>query len=512
MKYAGLYLVFLIALAIACGGGGGGGESSSSSSEPSLKIELLNEIPRSKLVIFSEDVRFRIFSDQSNRTDPSEATHARVNVYDSVGQFISSTEKKLVRFETVPYDVDPESRFVTISNVPSGNITIEVELGQDFGVTSSNTRQEVVYYSGSTNVFLSGNVAIIDGEESTTIPVRIKNVVDEDSGLYTIQGYLDYVNYPIVVSDDEQDDLFNTDLSLPITTLTGVDHNYQSLDNISLGNTSFIANNIKLNELDEPLSYFFEVLNISANYIGFTVTAETGAPINYVLRGYIPPSESTLSIPVLIDWETTWAKIMTDWYLYIIGDSETYFISDSYATNYLAMSNVFVAKQDLFLPSISGNSYTSPYLLKAQDLLLTEVTHLMFRTLNLGDKLSDTASGSRFNVKVVNPSYSSTEGVSNFFFSKGNANTSSKRALRVDLEFSSETLDVPDSPNQNILLSVDREPVLDSGGNLVVLEDPDPTDILLNEEYQSSVIDISFNQTSLVEYLYSLLKAEVSNE
>lgn len=510
MRFAGLYFIVLLALALACGGGGGG-EDGSGSSQSSLKIELINDTTKSKLVALSEDSPFRIFSDQTNRTDPTEATHARVNVYDSIGQFISSTEKKLVRGTTAPYDVDPDSRFVNISNPPSGNITIEVELGQDFGVTSSNTRAEVIYYSGSVNVFLSGNVAIIDGQESTTIPVIIKNVVDEGSGLYSIQGYLDFVDYPIVVDEQDIDELFNTDLSLSITTLTGVDHDFESPDNSSIGNTSYIANNIKLDELDQPLSYFFEVLNISANFTGFFVAAETGSPVNYVLRGYIPPSESSLSLPVLIDWETTWAKIMTDWYLYATTNDDDHFISDSYEVNYNAMSNVFVNIQDLFLPSSSGNTYSDPYVLNAQDLLLAEITYSTFRTLNFGDKLSDTSTASRFDVKVVQGAYEAVQGVGYFFFT-GDNTSNLTRSLRVNLEYSSDTLDVPDNPLQNILLDDDRQPILDSSGNLTILESPEPDDIILVDEYQSSVMDISFNKNSLVEYLYSLMRAEINYE
>jgi hypothetical protein len=248
------------------------------------------------------------------------------------------------------------------------------------------------------------------------------------------------------------------------------------------------------------------------NDTAFTVAAETGAPVNYVLRGYITPSESRLSIPVLLDWETTWAKIMTDWFLYATLNDQAYFISDSYATNYLAMSNVFVGKQELFLPSSSGNSFLNPYNLKAQDLLLAEITFSMFRILNLGDKTSDTSSASRIETKVIVNSFASTAGVEYFFFSSSNTNNSLSRSLRVDLEFSSDTLDVPTTPLTNVLMDQNREPVLDSGGNLIILKNTETDDILLKDLYQESVIDISFNKTSLLEYLHSLLEAEVNHE
>jgi len=493
-----ILLILILIFALACGGGGGSSQSASSQGQPNFKIELRSaDVNRNKLVSLEDGAQFRIFSDLNDRSDPREATHVRVNILNFGGDLLFKQEQAIIRFEEPPYDVDPASRFVSIVNPPSGNITIQVQLGQDFGVTSSNTHSEVIYYSGQANIFLAGNVAFIDGQETDNIPIIIKNYIDEGAGVYSIQGYFDFSDFPVVV--ESVNDSVEAEIDAATATLIPDSNNFTSTDNISISNYS--SSSIKIAELDEPLSYFFEILNISTNYQSFFVTGETGLPLEYVLRGYVSSNESMLGIPILVDWQTTWSKIMTDWFLNQVENNNQFTLTTyDYETNYLAMGNAFAHIKDAFVIPNTGNTISNPYLLTAQDLLLVELGFGMLEALNTGDKISDTSSAVRFDLKILGNALISLEGLEYFFFHLNKPN----RVLLVDLENSDQTLMIPTTPDEMVILDLNGNPKLDSSGNLIIRESQ-TGELRLDQQFQSAIVDVSYNRDSLVHYLYKLM-------
>lgn len=493
----------LTLLALSCGGGGD--ESTQTSS---LRIKMINaNLERGKLAVFDEDTQFRIFSDQNvDRTnsnfDPIEATHIRVSFLSSDGNLLLEQEEPIIRYSTAPYEVDPDQRFVKINNPPSGNLTIKLELGQDFNLASTNTQGEVIYYSGQTNLILSGNVAIIDNVETNTIPIAIRNFFDPDLGYYSVQGYLDFTDYPVVL-DNEIDETITIDPDEYITSFVPRENNFLE-DHPSIGNTNYISNHLQIADISEPLSYFFEIFNISDNFTGFTVASQLGAPYNYVIRGYVPPSESQLGFPVVIDWETTWTKIMTDWFVFSIENGYIDNIpTDDFEEIYNAMGNAFRHVEDIFqIPLTGGNTISEPYVLNAQDLVLTEITYDMLTRLNAGDTISDTSLPVNFHAKTISlvTGTKPTNGVNHFFFSEDGI----QRQLSVTIEYSDEILYIPTDPSLQVITASDGTPVLDSSDEFIVRE-PVNGEFALNDLYTEKVEDISFEIDSILAYLYLLM-------
>ena len=147
---------------------------------------------------------------------------------------------------------------------------------------------------------------------------------------------MDFSEFPIVFINDNINGFVDEDEGSSITTFTPLENNFiDQTENIL--NVNYPTTNVKLKEFEEPLSYFFEVLNISDNYLGFTVGSQLGEPLEYVLRGYVPPSEAKLGIPVVIDWETSWTKIMTDWFMHRVEAGDITSLYEDYERNYCAM-------------------------------------------------------------------------------------------------------------------------------------------------------------------------------
>ncbi len=294
-------LLLLPALAIQCSGSSGSPPADPLSYE--IGITLVQDTGRAKLATIPEDQPLVIFSDQFDREDPRECTHARARLLDVLGgRVVAEILHPLKRSATPPYPLETSSRRFTLISTEAGeNLSLIVQLGRNFGSKAARqSRREVVYYSGvRSKLALRGQKVLLDGTPITSLKVPIGLNVDTSSETIPVQGYIDYRGIPNVPKGLPLQDPPN----LPSAAVYAAGPGKEAYQIIST----------TLASEDQPLSQFFEASEVTTSAPALVVVVQSGLPFNYVLSCYVTPAEMFSGKPVLIDWETTFVTAVAQY-------------------------------------------------------------------------------------------------------------------------------------------------------------------------------------------------------
>ena len=293
----------VFAIAVNCSGGSAKETVSPVSSEQKIEFKLVNSY-KQKFATLTEDAVFIISSDLSDRTDPQEATHARLRMYNDKGKLQTDKIQPILRQAIPPYDIDQSTRFITVEGILDGDYSCTIELGQDFGEDSIN-RQEVVYYSGSlSGITIKGNQVFVSGSAISTIIVPVSINRDQNATAFSLQGLLDFSSIPRLIEPTVTDSA-NTVPKISQTSIETID--------VDL-NFSFSTVNLVLKDSIEFQSQFFELKNIPIIYTSFYGNAEAGDPQNFLLKTFIQKDEILSGNLILFDWETTLNSTICRWF------------------------------------------------------------------------------------------------------------------------------------------------------------------------------------------------------
>lgn len=429
-----------VGLSLACSGSGSSGDAQVQPEKLSLKVEMvypedskLNKFDRSKSVDASllANRPFRIGTDlkdsgSSPPGDPVHATHVRARFYqdlDPTAQTLSAditpvaeAISPILRYTTNPSEVDVNSRKVSVTGVYGDNLTLTLELGMDFGETVE-PRVETVFYTGRVDhIRISGSKAIVAGVESDKISVGLKTNIDRNRGIYTVQGYLDYSEMPLVFFPEvevigENNQFSNTSF-VPLNE--GATSPPDASRNAILGGNMF-----------DPLAYFFEMPGLPLSQTFFVANANSGPSDNISgniflsrnmpLSGLITPEEALSGNVLLLDWETTVRTTLATWYEHPASMGS----SGNLARLYDEMGKVYPKLKRMLDYSKFGSAQTLS--VTPEELSLLQLIYLFLRDINVGDILGAAVQPRVFDTKVAAFMGSGFMGESiNHFFFNGN--------------------------------------------------------------------------------------------
>jgi hypothetical protein len=355
-----------IALAVSCSGGGGSTDAQNAEGN-NIKFKLINKY-HEKFAVLSQGSKFIISSDLSDRADPQEATHVRARLFVD-GKMVKEKLEPIPRSIIPPYEIDQNTRFITLSGMPDGDYRCTIDLGQDFG-EDTISRKEIIYYTGGiSNVKIEKNKVFFEGEEKTTVEVAVSVSIDVNSGAYSIQGFSDFSSIPRIASASTQ--ILNVDANVIIPSQTAV----ETVD--EEGAFTFGTTNFVLNESTEFQSQFFEIKNIPIEYTSLFGVSEAGSPQNFILTSFVSESDTFAGKVLLFDWETSFTMIMARWYNYITESQPIELVEQ-----HKNMSKVFKMLAKLTTDPIPENS---KYIETNQgELLILNLAYLIAFELNVG--------------------------------------------------------------------------------------------------------------------------------
>lgn len=451
-------------------GGGSSSTSPTSTGGSSIKIELVNPSLRGKFAILDENSPFRISSDLSDRDDPNEATHVRVRFIQD-GHIVREQIEAIQRASESPYQVDSSSRFITIHKIPLGKLTLEVQLGRDFGSNDINRRERIFYQGTTENIEAIGNNFQVEGVDTTVIHVPIRSFIDPTGLFYSIQGYHDFSQVPSVLDGEVEP---TGDFGL-----TAVTSFIPMLKDFA---PSFNAINLVTAEIDVFQSQFFEV-NLPVDEKVFFVVGESGPPRNIVIHGIVTEQEALEGKPILIDWETTQSKILTHWYLYRKQRDGVFTMTRTNFVETYALINEKITKRLISLttdPPVAGEFRK----IDAGELAILQFVYLFTRELYRGDPLGLTLAPIKLDTKVVTAIGSNpTLGPNFFFFNKEKVNI----PLEVTL------------PNNGGTLQIGA--IIDGATSLTITENGVTTSDTLVNVFSQKIAAIAFSDSYIHDWI-----------
>jgi hypothetical protein len=413
-----VFLAFAFFLAVACGGGG----QESSSEVPPIRLKVNMVYPqevtsrskgkndaeqRQKFAVLSPDTPFRIGSDLSDLNedppgDPIHATQARATFFND-GLPVARGTTNLARYTTNPGLVTTESRSITVSSVYGDNLSLLVEVGQDFGEVLSERTENVFYVGNVQNIKIVGSNVIVDGVMSDNINVQLKTNIDRTRGLYTLQGYLDYSHMPLVALTSDADDALSQSGKFSLTSIESLDQSYSppSYTNIVTSGTN----------LFDAQVFFFEFTSLPISQTLFKLTGESGPSANVggvpfwsknmVLSGLVTPEDALSGNPLVFDFETTFNAIMALWYTNPLLErrSDLTGSAANIVPVYGEMAKVYKKIEPILSYGRSGN-LSSPLEVRPQDLSILQLVYKLVRELNTGDVTGTTVTSDRFHNKI----------------------------------------------------------------------------------------------------------------
>lgn len=353
-----LLILIILIFSICCSGGSNQELANTDNENNSIKFELIN-YTLNKTAVISANTLFIISSDQKDRTDPTEATHIRTQLIKD-GRVFSEQLTPISREVTPPYSVIQSDRFVTLTGIPNGTYSCIFDLGQDFG-RNSNTRKETIYYKGTLDNFsVKSNSIYIDNKVQEKVLVPLRLFRDENSGEYSIQGYIDFSSIP-------KFDLIGDAIEVaPSLAFAPIESDFAE---------AYPANIVVNGNIFTFQSHFFEVRNIPLAFSRFNMNSNAGPPENYSLSGFITREDSLSGALLLFDWETTYNYIFNAWFNFFYSQENNITL---YEANYKKMPALFAKYNEL----ITYTAEESVKKLNFEELNLVTLSYMTLWELN----------------------------------------------------------------------------------------------------------------------------------